>query len=93
MERKKKLPSKVNIHDAKTHFSKLVDRVANGEEIIIAKAGHPVVKLVPLETPKKGKRPLGLYKGQIWISPDFDDPDPELEKLFYGENDDEDPLV
>jgi prevent-host-death family protein len=74
----------VNIHDAKTHFSKLVDRAAAGEEIIIGKAGKPVAKLVRYEEQREPRKP-GALKGKIWISPDFDEPDPELEALFYGE--------
>ena len=74
----------VNIHDAKTHFSKLVDRAAAGEEIIIGKAGKPVARLVRYEEKRKPRKP-GALKGKIWISPDFDEPDPELEALFYGE--------
>jgi prevent-host-death family protein len=65
----------VNVHEAKTHFSELVARVERGEEIVIARAGTPVAKLVPLAT--LPKRPLGLFKGQIWMSDDFDDPLPD----------------
>ena len=71
----------VNIHQAKTHLSRLLQKVAEGEEVTIARAGKPVAKLVAI--PPKGKRPLGIARGQIWISPDFDAPDPELEALFY----------
>ncbi len=53
---------KVNIHEAKTHFSKLVERVHNGEEIIVAKTGVPYARLVPLE--KKKPRAPGLWKGR-----------------------------
>ena len=72
-----------NIHEAKTHFSKLLERVGEGEEIIIAKAGKPVAKLVPYKAspPPKGKP--GAWKGKVWMSPDFDKPDAELEALFY----------
>ena len=67
---------KVNIHEAKTHFSKLLVRVSNGEEIIIAKAGKPIARLVPaLE--KQKKRVPGSAKGKIRIDPDFDAPLPE----------------
>lgn len=73
-----------NIHEAKTHLSRLVERAAAGEEIIIAKAGKPMARLMPLEEVKeKIKRKPGSMKGKIWISPDFDKPDPELEALFY----------
>jgi prevent-host-death family protein len=66
----------VNIHEAKTHFSKLLDRVMNGEEIIIAKAGTPVARLLPI-TEKPVKRVPGSAAGKIWISPDFNAPLPE----------------
>lgn len=66
----------VNIHDAKTHFSKLVDAAMHGEEIIIAKAGKPAAKLVPIE-PSKPKRKFGVLKGKIKIAKDFDAPLPK----------------
>jgi prevent-host-death family protein len=65
----------VNVHEAKTHLSRLLERVERGEQIVIARAGKPVARLVPIE-PAPGKRPLGLYKGQIWMSEDFDEPLP-----------------
>lgn len=72
----------VNVHEAKTHLSRLLDRVAGGEEIVLAKAGRPVAKLVPLR-PEVKKRVPGRLKGQIWISPDFDDPlPPEIQRHF-----------
>jgi len=66
----------VNIHQAKTHFSKLVDAVMHGEEIIIAKAGKPAAKLVPI-TAIKPKRKPGALKGKIKIAKDFNDPLPD----------------
>jgi prevent-host-death family protein len=73
----------VNIDEAKTHFSRLLERVALGEEIIIAKAGKPVAKLVPLEVRPK-KRLLGLAKGEFIVPDDFNDPLPkEIEDLFW----------
>lgn len=65
----------VNIHEAKTHFSKLVDSVMRGDEVIIARAGKPVIKLVPI-TPVKIKRMPGVLKGKITISEDFNAPLP-----------------
>lgn len=62
----------VNIHEAKTHFSKLVDSVVHGNEILIAMAGKPVAKLVPIN--KKPERRFGVLKGKIKISKDFDEP-------------------
>ena len=75
----------VNIHQAKTHFSRLLQRVAAGEEVVIARAGVPVARLVAVE-PQRGKvRPLGMDKGRIWIADDFDAPLPDdLLKEFYG---------
>jgi prevent-host-death family protein len=75
----------VNVHEAKTNFSKLLQRVALGEEITIAKAGVPVARLVPVETAKR-QRQLGLYRGQIWMADDFDAPlPPEIQAAFEGE--------
>lgn len=68
----------VNLHAAKTHFSRLVDAAAAGEEIIIAKAGKAVAKLVPLTTSeKRPKRRLGLLAGRAIIPADFDAPLPD----------------
>ncbi len=73
----------VNIHEAKTHFSKLVDSVLHGHEILIAMAGKPVAKLVPIE--KKPRRKCGNLKGKIKISKDFDAPLPnEILEDFEG---------
>jgi prevent-host-death family protein len=66
----------VNIHDAKTHFSKLIERVLLGEEIVIAKAGRPVAKLVPI-TPEAHDRRPGSAKGTFVVPPDFDAPLPD----------------
>lgn len=63
----------VNIHEAKTHFSKLVNKVMEGEEIIIAKGNKPVVKLVQYST-SKNKREIGSAKGEIKIADDFKEP-------------------
>ncbi len=68
----------VNVHAAKTHFSRLLDQAAAGEEIIIAKAGKPVAKLVPLTSPHdQRKRRLGALAGVAVIPPDFDAPLPD----------------
>ena len=63
----------VNIHEAKTHFSKLIKEVINGEEVIISKSNKPVARLVSIKD-KGFKRKLGTAKGKIKISPDFDLP-------------------
>lgn len=70
-----------NIHEAKTHLSRLVDRAAAGEEIIIARAGKPIAKLVPYKAPV-GRRELGHWTGLTWIAPDFDETDEETIRLF-----------
>lgn len=74
----------VNIHNAKTHFSKLVNQVLKGEEVIIAKGGKPLIRLVPY-TKEVEVRRGGQLKGLIKISEDFDAPLPEeILKQFYG---------
>ena len=72
----------VNIHEAKTHLSKLLARVALGEEVVIAKAGKPVARLVAIK-PQAKPRPLGTGKGDFVVPDDFNDPWPEFEKDFY----------
>jgi prevent-host-death family protein len=64
----------VNIHEAKTHLSRLLGRVEKGEDIVIARAGKPIARLVPVATP--GRRQLGLDAGQVFIAEDFDAPLP-----------------
>ena len=76
-----------NIHEAKTHFSKLVERAAAGEEIVIGKAGKPVARLGPYVASAHPKRKPGSLKGKIRILPGFDEMDKEIEKLFSGELD------
>ncbi len=73
-----------NIHDAKTHLSRLVRRAAAGEEIVIGRAGEPLAKLVPYR-PEAGPREGGQWRGRIQVADDFDAPDPQLERLFDGE--------
>jgi prevent-host-death family protein len=74
----------VNTHKAKTHLSRLLDRAANGEPSIIAKAGKPLVKMVSLETPEASQlRRLGFMTGQIAVPDDFDRMgEAEIERLF-----------
>ena len=77
----------VNIHEAKTHLSKLVEEAAKGEPFIIAKAGKPTVKVVPLDAPtgKKIKR-MGFMKGVISVPDNFDRLfEKEIEEMFHGE--------
>ncbi len=70
------------IHDAKAHLSRLLQRVAVGEEVVIAKAGTPLAKLVPLDQ-RTRKLIFGSAKGEFTVPDDFNDPDPEIETLFY----------
>ncbi len=72
----------VNIHEAKTHLSKLLERVSLGEEVIIAKAGKPVARLTAIHQ-KGTPRPLGTGKGDFVVPDDFNDPLPQFEKEFY----------
>ena len=67
----------LNIQAAKTHLSRLVEEALAGTDIIIAKAGKPMVKLVPIR-PQRQPRKLGFMKGKIWTAPDCWEPDPEL---------------
>lgn len=80
-----------NLYDAKTSLSQLVDRAAAGEEIVIAKAGRPLARLVPLDSRGVPRRP-GAWKGQVWIADDFDAPlPPEIAAAFgAAEGDDAD---
>lgn len=80
--------TRVNVHDAKTHLSNLLERVQAGEEIVICKSGKPIAKLsayVPVKTPRKP----GGWEGRVWMADDFDDLPPELLAAFYGEGEEE----
>lgn len=68
-----------NIHEAKTHFSKLLERVLNGEEVVIAKAGKPVARILPFAPDDTSPRLPGIDKGKLIILPDFDEPLPEFD--------------
>ncbi len=75
---------KVNVHEAKTHFSRLLERAQEGEDILIAKAGKPVAKLGPI-APRRKKRRLGLLDGKFTIPDNFNDSLPEdLLDAFEG---------
>lgn len=73
----------VNVHEAKTHFSKLLERVARGEEVTISKAGRPVAKLVPIGS-GVGRRVPGTARGRLRIGVDFDEPLPEDIQSWFG---------
>ena len=79
----------VNFREAKTHLSRLVDRAAKGEPFIIAKAGKPLVKVVPLDAPSASEmKRFDFMAGQISVPDDFDTMcQEEIEKMFYGEDD------
>ncbi len=67
------MPRVVNVHQAKTHLSKIIDEVASGREVIIAKAGKPIARLTPLAQAGKAKK-LGLLRGKIRVPDDFNQP-------------------
>ena len=73
----------VTVHEAKTHLSRLLNKVQAGEEIIVARGNEPIAKLVPIKS-SKPKRIPGRDKGKIWIAPDFDAPLKEFEDSFYS---------
>jgi prevent-host-death family protein len=77
------MPDSVNIHDAKTHLSRLVERVEAGEEVVIARAGRPVARLVPFRG-RTSRRVPGAWRGRVRIAADFDAPDEELIADFEG---------
>ena len=78
------MSTSVNIHVAKTHFSQLVDRAPRGEEIVIARAGKPLAKLVPYQAAVEPRTP-GYWRGRVRIAPDFDDLPEALAAAFRGE--------
>ncbi|HEX5851604.1 MAG TPA: type II toxin-antitoxin system prevent-host-death family antitoxin [Solirubrobacteraceae bacterium] len=74
-------PASVTIAEATAQLSSLIDRVANGEEIVICRGERPIAKLISYNEPAVRRQPGGL-RGQIWMSDDFDEPDEEIERLF-----------
>jgi prevent-host-death family protein len=72
----------VNLHEAKAHFSELVERAEAGEEIVIARSGKPAARLMPLAG--RSERRPGGWEGRVWISPDFDASDDLLAELLVG---------
>jgi prevent-host-death family protein len=71
----------VNVHEAKTQLSRLLQEVEDGEEIVIARNGHPVAKLVPHVEERKPREP-GWAKGRMWMAPDFDEYDEQIARDF-----------
>ena len=76
----------INVYEAKTHLSKLLDRAAEGEEIVLGKAGKPLARLVPY-TERREPRVPGRLAGKIWIAPDFDDTPEDIIAAFEGDLD------
>jgi prevent-host-death family protein len=75
----------INVHAAKTHLSQLLARVEAGEELVLARAGRPVARLVPFQV-TGAPRKFGGWRGRVWIADDFDAPLPdEIEQFFRGE--------
>lgn len=77
------MTEQVNVYEAKTHLSKLLERVEAGEEIVIARNGRPVARLVPAQRERPPRVPGG-WEGKVWIADDFDEPDEELIDLMYN---------
>jgi prevent-host-death family protein len=74
----------VNVHEAKTHLSRLLKRAAAGEEVVVASAGRPVAKIVPYDEPLEPRTP-GMLAGEIEIADDFDELPPGFAEAFGGE--------
>ena len=74
----------LNIHEAKTNFSRLVERAEHGEEIVIGRAGKPVARLVPYREATSPRTPGG-WEGRVWIAPDFDELPPDVAAAFRGD--------
>lgn len=74
----------VNIHEAKTHLSRLLERVESGEEVVIGRAGKPVARLVPYAMSSHPRTPGG-WEGRVQIADDFDELPPELLEIFSGD--------
>ncbi len=79
------MPERVNVYEAKTHLSQLLDRAAAGEEIIIARAGRPVARLVALAESQAPRRAPGGWRGKVTIAADFDELPAEVDAAFRGE--------
>ncbi|MBN2033801.1 MAG: type II toxin-antitoxin system Phd/YefM family antitoxin [Deltaproteobacteria bacterium] len=78
---------KINIHEAKTHLSRYLDRLAKGETIVLCKRNVPVAEIRPIRPDRKSRRPVGLAKGKFKVPPEFFEPLPaEIVAPFYGED-------
>jgi prevent-host-death family protein len=79
------MTSSVNVYEAKTHLSQLLDRAAAGEEIVIARAGRPIARLVALGGAPSQRRVPGAWRGRVSIANDFDELPAEMDAAFGGE--------
>lgn len=80
------MAASVNVYEAKTHLSQLLDRAAAGEEIVIARAGRPIARLVALSDAPSRRRNPGAWRGKVSIADDFNDLPAEIEAAFRGEH-------
>jgi prevent-host-death family protein len=76
--------TKVNVHEAKTNLSKLLEKALKGEEVVIARSGKPIIKLVPIDDEDDW---IGIDKGKIWIAKDFDNLPDDIVAAFEGNAD------
>lgn len=76
------MPQTLNVHEAKTQLSRLLERVEQGEEIVIARAGKPIARLVPVGPDQPRDRAFGSMRGQIRFAPDYDQADAAVAALF-----------
>lgn len=74
----------VNVYEAKTQLSRLINRALAGEDVVIARAGKPVVRLVPVQSPRPRREP-GSWRGRVWMADDFDELPEEIAAAFRGE--------
>jgi prevent-host-death family protein len=79
------MTASVNVYEAKTHLSQLLDRAAAGEEIVIARAGRPIARLVPLSGGSSRSRVPGAWRGRVSLADDFDELPAEMDAAFGGE--------
>lgn len=79
------MTASVNVYEAKTHLSQLLDRAAAGEEIVIARAGRPIARLVALSGVSSQRRAPGAWRGKVSIADDFDEQPAEMDAAFRGE--------
>ena len=73
----------INVQEAKTHLSRLIEQVAQGEDVVLGKYGKPMARLTAY-APEREARRLGGFGGKLHIADDFDDEDPRISSLFYG---------